>query len=43
VSWSALEVFKDLSERFPNDPLVALHLGRLQDGLHDDLIVMSEK
>ena len=42
-SRSALDLFKDLAERFPNDPLVALHLGRLQDGLHDDLIVMSEK
>ena len=39
----ALDAFKDLVERFPEDPLVALHWGRLKSGLRGDLIVMSEK
>lgn len=40
---AALERFKDLSGRYPRDPLVALHLQRLQRGAGDDQIVMSEK
>ena len=40
---SALAGFQDLAERFPNDPLVALHLKRLRNGAHGDLIVMNEK
>lgn len=38
-----LAVFEDLSARFPEDPLVMLHLERLRAGARDDLIVMSEK
>ena len=40
---AALAAFETLAERHPNDPLVALHLRRLQEGASDDLIVMSEK
>ena len=40
---SALGAFRDLSERYPDDPLVALHLKRLSAGMHGDQIVMSEK
>lgn len=32
-----------LAERFPNDPLVALHLQRVHQNAEDDLIVMTEK
>ena len=39
----ALPTFQGLAERFPDDPLVTLHLKRLSDGAHGDLIVMSEK
>ena len=39
----ALAAFESLAERRPHDPLVALHLRRLQEGASDDLIVMSEK
>jgi adenylate cyclase len=39
----ALAAFESLAERHPNDPLVTLHLRRLQEGASDDLIVMSEK
>lgn len=40
---AALAAFESLAERHPQDPLVALHLGRLREGAQDDLIVMSEK
>jgi adenylate cyclase len=40
---SVLSVFENLARRFPLDPLVALHLRRLQGGAHDDLIVMTQK
>jgi len=40
---SALDAFQNLAERFPEDPLVALHMNRLRSGLQGDLIVMSEK
>lgn len=39
----ALVAFERLAERQPQDPLVALHLGRLRAGAQDDLMVMSEK
>lgn len=39
----ALSLFEALARRHPLDPLVALHLRRLQEGASDDLIVMSEK
>jgi adenylate cyclase len=39
----ALAAFESLAERRPHDPLVALHLRRLQEGASADLIVMSEK
>lgn len=39
----ALRAFRQLAERHPADPLVALHLGRLQNGKRGDLIVMSGK
>ena len=39
----ALRVFTHLAERFPNDPLIALHLKRLFEGDRGDLIVMNEK
>ncbi|MFZ4479071.1 MAG: CHASE2 domain-containing protein [Rhodoferax sp.] len=39
----ALPLFAALALRHPLDPLVALHLRRLQEGASDDLIVMSEK
>lgn len=39
----ALACFKALFVRYPNDPLVLLHLQRLREGAADDLIVMSEK
>jgi len=40
---AALAAFKNLVERHPHDPLVALHLRRLHEGASDDLIVMSDK
>lgn len=40
---SVLRYFETLAERHPKDPLVALHLHRLQQGATGDLIVMSEK
>lgn len=40
---SALGAFRALSERYPDDQLVALHLRRLSAGMRGDLIVMSEK
>lgn len=40
---AALAAFESLAQRHPQDPLVALHLGRLREGAQDDLIVMSEK
>jgi hypothetical protein len=39
----ALSLFEALALRHPLDPLVALHLRRLQEGASDDLIVLSEK
>jgi adenylate cyclase len=39
----ALALFAALAADYPADPLVALHLGRLQSGASGDLIVMSEK
>ncbi len=35
--------FETLAERYPQDPLVRLHLQRLRQGATDDLIVMAEK
>jgi adenylate cyclase len=35
--------FEALSTRYPEDPLIALHLGRLRAGEQGDVIVMSEK
>ena len=35
--------FEALAQRFPLDPLLALHLKRLREGATDDLIVMAEK
>ena len=39
----ALAQFEQLAQRFPQDPLVALHRGRLRSGAQDDLIVMGDK
>ena len=39
----ALARFQGLAERFPDDPLVALHLRRLRNGARGTLIVMNEK
>ena len=39
----ARQAFESLSQQYPNDPLVSLHLERLQQGATDDLIVMSTK
>jgi adenylate cyclase len=39
----AQPLFAALAADYPDDPLVALHLGRLQSGATGDLIVMSEK
>ena len=35
--------FAALAERFPQDPLVALHQQRLRDGATDEVVVMAEK
>jgi adenylate cyclase len=40
---SALEAFEQLAQQRHDDPLVALHLGRLHAGEQGDLIVMDEK
>lgn len=39
----ALARFAKLAENFPNDPLVRLHLNRLNNGDTGELIVMSQK
>jgi adenylate cyclase len=39
----AQALFAALAADYPADPLVVLHLGRLQSGASGDLIVMSEK
>jgi adenylate cyclase len=39
----AAAMFAELAQGYPDDPLVALHLRRLQAGEQGDLIVMSEK
>jgi adenylate cyclase len=39
----ALDAFEQLARQRPDDPLVALHLGRLHAGEQGDLIVMDEK
>jgi adenylate cyclase len=39
----ALEMFGALTQRWPDDPLVSLHLKRLQGGERSDLIVMDAK
>jgi adenylate cyclase len=39
----ALEMFGELAQRWPEDPLVRLHLKRLQGGEVSDLIVMDAK
>lgn len=39
----ALVLLEALAEKYPKDPLVALHLKRLHAGAQDDLIVMSDK
>lgn len=40
---AALDAFRSLAERYPHDPLVVLHLGRLENNVRDDLIVLHEK
>ncbi len=40
---AALAAFRRLAQDFPDDPLVALHCGRLQSGALGDLIVMDSK
>jgi adenylate cyclase len=35
--------FEALAQRFPQDPLVTLHLRRLRDGATDDVMVMGDK
>jgi len=40
---AALAQFEALALRFPQDPLVALHLRRLRDGASNDVMVMGEK
>ena len=40
---SALKTFQSLADRYPDDPLVALHLARLRDGQRGDLIVLDGK
>jgi adenylate cyclase len=39
----ALAAFEALATRYPQDPLVTLHLQRLRQGAADDLIVMHDK
>ena len=39
----AAALFTELAQGYPDDPLVVLHLRRLQAGEQGDLIVMSEK
>jgi adenylate cyclase len=39
----ALAHFEWLIQKYPDDPLVSLHLARLRSGAQDDLIVMDEK
>lgn len=39
----ALCLFRQLAECYPADPLVALHLDRLKNGEHGDLIIMRGK
>jgi adenylate cyclase len=39
----ALAAFMALAQRYPHDPLVALHLARLRQGATDDLIVLADK
>ena len=40
---AAMAAFQALAEKRPNDPLVKLHLARLQEKQTGDLIVMTEK
>jgi len=40
---AALARFEALALRFPQDPLVALHLQRLRDGASDEVMVMGDK
>lgn len=40
---AALDAFDRLHERYPEDPLVAFHLRRLQDGETGQIITMTEK
>jgi len=39
----AFQVFQDLAQAYPDDPLVQLHARRLREGAQDDHIVMAEK
>lgn len=39
----AAVAFKELADRFPDDPLVQLHHRRLLEGAQDDLMIMAEK
>jgi len=39
----AIAAFEDLAQRYPRDPLVRLHLGRLNAGETDDVIVLESK
>jgi adenylate cyclase len=39
----ALETFEKLAVERPQDPLVGLHLKRLQSGEQGDIIIMEEK
>jgi adenylate cyclase len=40
---TAADAFRDLAARYPDDPLAALHHGRLNGGAIGDLMFMSEK
>ena len=39
----ALSLFKQLHDKYPNDPLVAFHHKRLSTGIRDASIVMHDK
>lgn len=43
ASPEAIAAFRDLAERYPDDPLIRFHLGRLGHEPPSDLIVMKDK
>ena len=43
VEPTALALFEALAQRFPDDPLPALHARRLREGARGNLIILSEK